>query len=182
MSEFLRQLVLEPGIWGALGLFLVSGIDEIIAPIPSSLILVGELLFLKDPINLETLRKLVFFVGLPIALGTAIGSLVIFSAAYVGGRPALENLKKRVHMKGGQFEKFEEKFRSTGYESLTFFIFRAVPLMPTMPITLYAGITRMKPIRYVFLTAAGIFVRVMITLVILRLGGEAIFSHIFNLP
>jgi len=181
MTEFLRQLVLEPGIWGAVGLFLVAGIDEIIAPIPSSLILVGELLFLKDPITLHTLTKLVFYVGLPIALGTAVGSLVIYSAAYVGGRPTLESLKKRVHMKGGQFEKFEERFRSHGYESLTFFIFRAIPLMPTMPVTLYAGIARMKPIRYVFLTAGGIFIRVMITVVILRLGGEAVFSHLFNL-
>lgn len=181
MTEFLRHLILEPGIYGAIGLFLVSGVDEIIAPIPSSLILVGELLFLKNPISVDTLTKLILYVGLPISIGTAVGSLVIYSAAYAGGRPALDGLKKRVHMKGGQFEKFEERFKSHRHESFFFFLFRAIPLMPTMPVTLYAGITRMKPVRYVFLTSAGIFIRVMITLVILRLGGEAVFSHVFNL-
>ncbi|MES2213774.1 MAG: VTT domain-containing protein [Patescibacteria group bacterium] len=181
MTEFLRHLILEPGIWGAVGLFLVSGIDEIIAPIPSSLILVGELLFLKNPITIETLNQLVFFVGFPIALGTTIGSFVIYGAAYAGGRPALEGLKTRLRLKGDQFEKFEGRFQNNWYDELLFLFFRAVPLMPTMPVTLVAGIIRMKPWKYALLTFIGIFIRVMITLVILRMGGEAVFTHLFNL-
>ena len=181
MTDFLRHLVLEPGMWGAIGLFLVSGIDEVIAPIPSSLILVGELLFLKNPITFDTLMSLIFYVGFPIALGTAVGSLVIFSLAYAGGRPALENLKKRVHMKGGQFEKFESRFKGSWYDELLFLLFRATPLMPTMPVTLVVGIGRMNPYKYFILTFFGIFIRVMITLVILRFGGEAVLGRLFNL-
>lgn len=181
MTDFLHHLVLEPGIWGALGLFLVSGIDEIIAPIPASLILVGELLFLKNPITLATLTKLVFYVGVPIAIGTTVGSLVIYGAAYAGGRPALTGLKRRLRIKGGEFEKFENRFKNNWYDELLFLFFRAIPLMPTMPVTLVAGIIRMKPWKYSILTALGIFIRVMITLVILRLGGEAVLTHLFNL-
>jgi len=181
MSEFLHHLVLEPGIWGAIGLLLVSGIDEIIAPIPSSLILVGELLFLKNPITLQTLMKLVFYVGLPIAFGTALGSMVMFTLAYTGGKPALDSLKKRVHLKGGQFEKFESRFKGSWYDELLFLFFRATPLMPTMPVTLVVGVARMNPYKYFLLTFCGIFIRVMITLVILRYGGEAVLGRLFNL-
>lgn len=181
MIDFLSHLVLEPGIWGAIGLFIVSAIDEIIAPIPSSLILLGQLLFLTNPITMDTLIEFVFYVGVPIALGTTLGSSVVYGAAYVGGRPVLEKLKKRLRMKGGEFEKFENRFKNNWYDELLFLFFRATPLMPTMPVTLVAGIIRMKPLKYSLLTASGIFIRVMITLIILRVGGEAVFSRIFNL-
>jgi membrane protein DedA with SNARE-associated domain len=165
---------------GAIGLFIVSAVDEV-APVPASLILVGELLFLKGPISLSVIGKLTFFVAFPIALGTMLGSLLVYSAAYAGGKPSLDRLKKKFRVSSGQIEKFETMFKNRWYDNLMFFFFRATPLVPTLPVTLIAGVVRMPPLTYSILTLLGIVVRVMITLVILKTGGNAILTQAFHL-
>ena len=181
LHEMLARLVMEPGIWGAVGLFLVSGVDELAAPIPSSLVLVGELLFLKDPITLANLGKLTAFVGAPIALGTTVGSFIIYWIAYAGGKPAYEKLKTKLRISSEKASTWSGKFQDKWYDELLFFFFRATPLMPTMPVTLVAGAMRMKPWKYAVLTFLGILVRVLITLVILRTGANAVFKHAVGL-
>ncbi|MDB5194396.1 MAG: yngC1 [Parcubacteria group bacterium] len=178
LHEFLSRLVLEPGIFGAIGLFLVSIVDELVAFVPSSLILAAELLFLKDPLTLAAISRLTIFVGLPIALGTAIGSLPLYGIAYAGGKPAIEKIQTKWKFSWADVEKFERRFDGgTWKDELLFFFFRATPLMPTLPVTVVAGTLRMKPVVYTLLTILGIMVRVVITLIILRLGGEAVFVH-----
>jgi membrane protein DedA with SNARE-associated domain len=180
MHEFFQRLIMEPGIWGAIGLFIVAAVDEV-APVPASLILVGELLFLKNPLSVTVLGKLIFFVALPIGLGTTLGSLVVYSAAYAGGKPSLDQLKKKFSVSTKQIERFETLFKNRWYDSLVFFFFRATPLIPTLPVTLIGGIVRMRPVSYSLLTLLGIMVRVMITLVILKAGGDAVLTHAFHL-
>lgn len=181
LEATLSRLVLEPGIWGAIGLFLVSAVDELAAPLPSSLILVGEVLFLKDPITLANLTRLVFYVGVPISLGTTIGSFIIYWAAYAGGKPVLEKLRTKLRISSEKLVSFESKFKDHWYDEWLFFFFRATPLMPTMPVTLVAGVIRMKPWKYALLTFLGIFVRVMITLVLLRTGAEVLLRHMVGM-
>jgi membrane protein DedA with SNARE-associated domain len=174
---FLSKLVLEPGIMGALGLFLVSLFDELVAFIPSSLILAAELLFLKDPLSLVVISRLTIFVALPIALGTAVGSLPLYLAAYYGGKPAIEAARNRWKISWADVEKFESRFKGTSADELLFFFFRALPLMPTLPVTVVSGTLRMKPAPYTLITVLGIMVRVVITLVILRTGASLALSH-----
>jgi membrane protein DedA with SNARE-associated domain len=181
ISLFLSKLVLEPGIMGAVGLFLVSVVDELVAFIPSSLILAAELLFLKDPLSLMAISKWTIFVALPIATGAAIGSLPLFFAAYIGGKPALLKMKDKWKFSWTDVEKFENKFRGTWKDDLLFFFFRATPLMPTLPITVVAGILKMKPPKYTLLTILGIMVRVIITLVFLRVGGQLVLNRALHL-
>ncbi|MDB5254219.1 MAG: yngC1 [Parcubacteria group bacterium] len=180
MLEFFQRMIMEPGIWGAIGLFAVAAIDEV-APVPASLILVGELLFLKNPLSVAVLGKLIFFVAFPIALGTMLGSLVVYTAAYAGGKPSLDQLKKKFSVSTKQIDRFESLFKNRWYDNVIFFFFRATPLVPTLPVSIIGGIVRMPPLSYGLLTLLGIIVRVMITLVILKMGGDAVLSHAFNL-
>jgi len=181
LVSFLSKLVLEPGIWGALGLFAVSAVDEFVAFVPSSLILTAEILFLKNPITLAGLSRLTLFVGLPVALGTTIGSLPLYIAAYAGGKPALDKVRDKWKMKWADVEKFQARFAGTWEDDLLFLLLRATPLVPTLPVTAAVGVVRMSPWRYALLTVLGIMIRVVITLVILRTGGEAVFSHAIRL-
>jgi membrane protein DedA with SNARE-associated domain len=181
LSVFLSKLVLEPGIVGALGLFLVSIVDELIAFIPSSLILAAELLFLKDPLTIVVISRLTIFVALPIAVGTSLGSLPLYLASYYGGKPAIEAARKKWKISWADVEKFEKRFKGMWTDELLFLFFRAMPLMPTLPVTVVAGTLRMKPVMYTLLTVLGIMVRVIITLIILRTGADVALSHALHL-
>lgn len=181
LVNLLSRLVLEPGIWGALGLFAVASVDEFVAFIPSSLILTAEILFLKDPITVTGLLRLTAYVGLPIALGTVIGALPLFWVGYAGGKPALDAARDKWKMKWADIEKWGSRIGHSWEDDFLFFFLRATPLVPTLPVTAAAGVVRMKPARFVVLTVLGIMVRVVITLVILRTGGEAVLSHAIRL-
>jgi membrane protein DedA with SNARE-associated domain len=178
---YLSRLVLEPGIVGAIGLFLVSAVDELVAFIPSSLILAAELLFLKDPLSLVVISRLTIFVALPIALGTAIGSLPLFWLAYAGGKPAIEKAREKWKMSWADVEKFEKRFMGTWKDGLIAFFFRAMPLMPTLPVTAVLGILRMNPVEYLLITVLGIMVRVVVTLILLRLGADVVILGVLHL-
>ncbi len=181
LVSFFSKLVLEPGVWGALGLLAISAADEFVAFVPSSLILAAELLFLKDPISLANLARLTGFVALPIAVGTTVGSLPLFWAAYAGGKPALDAVRKKWKLGWADIEKFERKLGDTWKDDFLFFFLRATPLMPTLPVTAAVGLLRMRVTKYTILTTLGIALRVVITLIILRTGGEAVISHAFRL-
>lgn len=181
LVSFLSKLVLSPGIWGALGLFAVAVVDEFVAFIPSSLVLTAEILFLKDPLSLLVVSRLTIFVGLPIALGTMIGALPLYGAAYAGGKPALDAMKHKWKLSWADVEKMEKRFSGSWKDDLLFFFLRATPLVPTLPVTAAAGVVRMRPEKFMLGTVLGIVVRVVITLVILRTGGEAVLSHVVRL-
>lgn len=181
LVSFLSKLVLEPGIWGALGLLAISALDEFVAFIPSSLILTAEILFLKDPLSIAGIWKLTLFVGLPIALGTTVGALPLYIAGYAGGKPALDAMRAKWKMKWADIEKFQARLRGRWEDDILFFFLRATPLVPTLPVTAAAGVVRMKPARFVILTVLGIALRVVITLIILRTGGEAVITHAIRL-
>ena len=181
LENLLSKLVLEPGIYGALGLFLISIVDELVAFVPSSLILAAELLFIRNPLSLAVLLKLSVFVALPIAIGTSLGSLPLYLAAYYGGKPAMEKARDKWKISWADVEKFEKRFNGSWTDEALFFFFRAMPLMPTLPVTVVAGLLRMKKWRYTLFTILGIAVRVVITLIILRTGASAVISHAFHL-
>ncbi len=181
LVSFLSKIVMEPGIFGALGLFLVSALDEFVAFIPSSLVLTTELLFLKDPLSWSAIFKLLIFVAIPIALGSVVGSLPLFWLVYKGGKPALESVKNKFKFNWADVEKIQKKLNGTFKDELLLFILRLTPLIPTLPVTATAGLIKMNPIRFIVLGFIGISIRVILTLVMLRSGGEAVINYILRL-
>jgi membrane protein YqaA with SNARE-associated domain len=63
--------------YGSLGVFLGSFLEEIIAPIPSTIVIIGSSFFIMgaDPLNLEGFIKLLLYVSIPASLGLTLGSL-----------------------------------------------------------------------------------------------------------
>lgn len=179
--ETLQNTILEPNFSGALWLALIAFLGEVVAPFPSSLFLAGQLLFLGEAMSFALFAKLLFLVAIPMAVGTTLGSYVSYGIAYIGGKPAIEKSKKYLHFSWEDVEKFESKFRDKWYDELLFFALRAVPLTPTIPVNLIAGIIRMSPIRYTILTLLGSTVRMVIMLMIFGTGGGSTLIDVLNL-
>lgn len=166
----IQEVVLTPSLASTLWLGGVSFISELIAPLPSSLLLGGQLFFIKDLLSLEMIARLIFFVALPMAVGTTLGSFLTYGLAFGGGKLAIEKFKKYLRFSWQDVERLESKFANKWYDELLFLVARCVPLLPTIPINVVAGVLRMKPLKYTLLTLLGTTVRLSIMVIIFGVG------------
>src|SRR3989338_9196485 len=90
---FTEDLFLTYGAWGV---FLASILEEVIAPIPSALVIMGASFSFMNGLsmNLASLFYFIGFVILPAAIGVTIGSWVIYFLGYFLGRPFLQKYGK----------------------------------------------------------------------------------------
>src|SRR3989344_5541475 len=123
--------------YGAWGVFFASIIEEVVAPIPSSLVMMGAGFSFLDgvPITVLSLGSLVVMVILPAALGVTVGSLFIYTIAYFAGKPFLKKYGKYVGVSWQSVEETESRFASRHADFLTLFVLRAVPIVPSVVIS-----------------------------------------------
>jgi membrane protein DedA with SNARE-associated domain len=76
-------------VYGPLGVFIASIIEEVIAPIPSTLVIMGtSFIVLKGAvISIDAFLKLFLNIVLPASLGVTIGSLFVYGIAYLQVSP-----------------------------------------------------------------------------------------------
>lgn len=157
---FLQQNVIP---LGPFGVFLASIAEEVIAPIPSALVMMtAGFLFITGPVNLANIIKLAFFVGLPAGLGVALGSLWVYGVAYWGGKNFLDRCGKWIGLYWSDVEKMQTKFESGKTEELSIIGARIVPFVPSVAISAFCGFIRMKFWKYFLLTFIGMFLRGMV--------------------
>lgn len=148
---------------GGFGVFLASLIEEIIVPIPSTLVQsgAGMVLLGGTAFSLIGFLKLILLVALPAALGVALGSLVIYAVVFYGGDYALRKYGKYFFI---QYEKVEtlradllqKKALLPAVTALRF-----IPLFPNVVITAACGLLKLPLPQYLISTALGIFVRAL---------------------
>lgn len=155
--RLIETLVVPLGGWGV---FLATVIEEVIAPIPSPLVMMAAgFFFLSGDFSLALLRDLLFTVALPGAFGVAFGSLLVFGLVYVSGKPALTKWGKWFGLSWEDIEKIQKKFSQSRADELTIFLLRAVPAVPSVAIAAFCGLIRMKITSYLFVTFLGTLVR-----------------------
>jgi len=149
---------------GSLGVFLGSFISEIVGPFPSvGMILAASFWFMDHlPFSFTLIFKIFFLISLPEALGVTLGSFVIYSIGYFGGKPAIEKIGKYFGLSWKAVEKFHDRLRGTKREGLYLFILRSIPLIPNMLINAACGLLRVNTFRYTIATFLGSFVRATI--------------------
>jgi membrane protein DedA with SNARE-associated domain len=149
---------------GAPGVFAAGVIEEIIAIIPSSIVQMGAgFLFLSGmPVGVDALVRLLTHVILPASLGVVVGSLPIYYAAYYGGKPVIDKFGRFVGVGWTDIEQAQQKFTETSREELFIFICRALPIMPSVVITTFSGIVRVRVGTYLLYTFLGTLVRAAI--------------------
>lgn len=146
---------------GALGLFIASIIEEIIVPIPSTLVQSGAGLFLLEgtPFSFVGIIKLFLFVAIPSALGVALGSLVIYSIVYYGGSFALKKYSKYFFIKQDKLEKVRLSIVTHPRINVILTVLRFVPLFPNVLITAACGLLKIPLRQYLLTTFFGILIR-----------------------
>jgi membrane protein DedA with SNARE-associated domain len=179
--ELAKTAVLHPSIGGFLWLLSVSFVGEVIVQLPLSLLFASQLLLSDAPLTLLAGLKLLALVAFPVALGSTVGSLLAYGISYFGGKPAIEKLKKFLRFSWSDVERFESRFAGNWYDELFFLVLRSAPLTPTLPVSIAAGVLRMKPFRYVVLTLFGTTVRTMLVLLVFGLGGGAVLIRVLGL-
>lgn len=148
---------------GAFGVFLASVVEEVLAPIPSALIMtMSGFLLLSGPVSLGSISALVFKVAIPAALGVTIGSYFVFYIARFGGKPIIESWGKYVGLYWSDVESLRGKMLGTKKDEILIAAARIIPIFPSVVISAFCGILQMNPIKYFVISFAGIFVRGLI--------------------
>lgn len=150
--------------YGSLGIFFASILEQIIAPIPSTAVIVGSSLFImgNSPVSFLSLEKLFVYIALPVALGVTIGALIIYGAVYKIGKPFVDRWGKFIGLSWEEIEKTEEKYSKSNSLLLFLFITWAVPIFPSVVISAFCGFIKYDIKKYIYVTFLGTLVKAFI--------------------
>lgn len=172
--QAVQNVVLDPQIGSSFPLFVVSFLNELVALFPYSLVLAGQLFFLEDSLTIAMLAKLLVFVAVPVGLGSSLGTLPIYTLSYYGGKPAINKLEKYLRFSWHDVEKVSDKFQGKWYDEVVFLLLRTIPVLPSFPLSIAAGIFRIRFWPYFVLTTVGFVIRMMLTILVVGVGVESL--------
>ena len=146
---------------GWIGVFFGSVLEEVIAPIPSTLtqLTYGAVLFAGEPLTFGLIGKAIIFVGIPAAVGVLVGSLPFYMGAYYLGKPFIDKFGKILGIRWEDIEKLDKKFHRNHWDDIVFTGLRATPLLPSVLLAVGAGVLRLPVRTYVLGTLLGTFIR-----------------------
>ncbi|MCX5642278.1 MAG: VTT domain-containing protein [Candidatus Omnitrophica bacterium] len=143
------------------GLYALVGgfIEEIIAPIPSPLIMTtaGSLLRLQG----QGIAAL-FLVSFLAAFGKTIGSWIIYLIADKSENLIILRFGKFLGVTRKDVENIGKRFDNTWKDDVLLVLLRAIPFIPGAPVAVVCGIIKLNPKRYLRSTLAGTFLRSLI--------------------
>jgi membrane protein DedA with SNARE-associated domain len=147
--------------YGSLGVFLGSLLEEIIAPIPSTIVIIGSSFFIMgaDPLNLEGFIKLILYVSIPASLGLTLGSLFLYIIGYYLGKPFILKWGKYLGLSWEAVEKTNKKFAESKSDDILLFSLRALPIFPSVAISTLCGFIRFNLKDYIIITFLGSLIR-----------------------
>lgn len=151
-------------VYGPLGIFLASIIEEVIAPIPSTMVIMGSsFLMLKGAsFSTDSFLNLFLNIVIPASFGVTLGSLFVYAIAYFAGKPFLQRWGKYLGVSWQDIEKAEDKFKDKHSDEIILFVVRAVPIIPSVAINAFCGFIRFDLKKYLIITFLGTIVRAFI--------------------
>ena len=147
--------------YGALGILLSSFIEEVIAPIPSSIVILTAsfILLYGQEITLALILKLILVIGIPAALGMTVGSIIIYLVVYSLGKPFIDKYGLFLNLKWEDIVKFNEKFGTRNANDMFLFISRATPILPSVVVNAFYGTIRYDFKKFIILTFIGSLIK-----------------------
>jgi membrane protein DedA with SNARE-associated domain len=179
MESFILQITPFIKEYGVLGVFLLSLIEEVIAPIPSSVVLMAAGFFLLPTVGsmgtafVEGLWRVI----LPASAGLTLGALLVYSLTYVGGEPLIRAWGKRLGLSWERVERWRERLTRGHHDELVVFGLRAFPLVPNFLLSAVCGLMRYPTKSFFFLTLLGSIVRAFLMSMIGWSVGEAYLTY-----
>lgn len=142
--------------------FLGCILEQIIVPIPASLIVVSStFIILKGTsFSIAALGTLIVKIVIPASLGITLGSFVYYTLAYKLGKPFIERTSKYLGVSVNDVENVEKKFKESRYDDIFMFLARCFPVIPSIAINLFCGIIRYDLKKYIITTFFGSAVQI----------------------
>ena len=141
--------------------FLGSIIEEIIAPIPSPIVmtLAGSLAAVSN--------STVFYLGLLAftgSIGKTIGAYIIYYISDKAENVIIHKFGRFIGVTEKDVERISSKLNSGKRDDLVLFLLRAIPIVPTAPVSVVCGLIKIKLRTYLWTTFLGTLVRNIIYL------------------
>ncbi len=158
LEEVLREVI---AAHGALAVFAVGILEEVVFVIPSSLVFLGAgfLLIPPEATFFEAIFASLIKIGIPASLGVTLGSFFIYGLVYAGGKPAVMRFGKYVGLTWEEIERAEQKFTAGRMDEVLLFVLRALPIFPISVISGVCGLVRLPFKEFFVVTLLGAFVR-----------------------
>lgn len=166
---------IEPLIeaYGAIGVFLASIIEEMIAPIPSSIVVFSASVILTQGLHGQDAAFVLFTkVILPASVGMTIGSLVPYFIARIGEKVAIDRFGKYIGVDSAMIEKMKKWSAKTCSDEFIIFGTRAIPGLPTMAVSILAGLAQIRVFEFLLYSFLGCIVRTSLLSFIGWYGGK----------
>ena len=165
--------------WGGWGIFFLALLQEVIPPIPSTLVSFGGGLLLVGDMNVNaaSVMRLMTQVSLPLASGMTLGALIVYGVVYWGGAPVVRRYGHLVGVSWDDIERLKSRMSGTHTDEVALFVARSFPLVPSILVNVVCGILRWNPVSFFLSTFFGTVVRATITGFIGWQLGNAVVSY-----
>jgi membrane protein DedA with SNARE-associated domain len=142
--------------------FLGCILEQIIVPIPASLIVLSStfLLLKGTSFSLPAVWTLLVKIVIPASLGITLGSFVYYTLAYKLGTPFIERTSKYLGVSVNDVLDVEIKFKESRYDDIFMFLARCFPVIPSIAINLFCGLIRYDLKKYITTTFLGSAVQI----------------------
>ena len=136
-------------------------IEELIAPIPSPLVMT-----LSGSIAASQQRTVLFLLVLACigSAGKTLGSYLIYLVADKAEDFFIDRFGRFLGVSHGDTEGLGKMFSQGRRDDVTIFLLRAIPIMPTAPVSVIAGLIKLNVRTYIISSFLGTIVRNMIYL------------------
>lgn len=159
MSEFITSLLawLSANVPLEMLAVVASGLEEIIAPIPSPLVgaLVGSLALSEG----YTVIMAVLFFGFLMAVGKTIACVLIYWVMRYASEVTVTKLEKFIDVTPEDLTKLSRFFTGKLSDYILLTLVRAIPFLPSSPISVVAGIVKIPLRLYAITTFIGSYIR-----------------------
>lgn len=159
LIAFAGNIIVSYGAWGV---FLASIIEELVAPIPSSVVVLGSSFFLMNDhtLTLASLERLFLMVALPAATGVTIGSLFFYGITYFAGKPFVDKWGRYLGLSWEDIEKLDKRFDQSYTDEILLFLLRFIPITPSIVVNIFCGFIRYDLKKFLIITFVGTLARV----------------------
>lgn len=154
-------------------IFIGSFIEEIFPPLPSPLIVIMAKMSTSP--NSYSLLYL-FFIAIIAAVGKTFGALLLYLLGDKGENIIIRRFGGLLGVSQNSLEKIGKRFSGSWKDSIVLLFLRALPIIPTTPVSLMCGVIKLNLRTFVISTLIGLFVRIF---ALFYIGISALSSPLF---
>ncbi len=155
--NFIETYLVEYGVFGVA---LAGFFEELIAPLPSPVVMTASgFFFLEGVFSLSLVSSAILLVALPYAIGMLLASLIIYALGRFAGRPVIDRWGRFFGISWRDVERLQSRLKDSRIDEWSLFGLRIIPLVPSVAIALFCGFIRMNIFKYSIITLLGVMVR-----------------------